>query len=103
MGTRVACLVQLPGVCRGLAHDTTPHVQVREALQAPEPNFSSSRTLCDTEYCVAQDLPAVPGINPKGVQLFTWPRRCSCAAEAAKAPRLWHSFGKAPGHQLCIN
>ena len=43
-------------------------MQVREALEAAEPAFSSSRTLCNTEYCVAQELPAVPGIDPEGVR-----------------------------------
>ena len=47
---------------------TTAGVQVRGALDAAdEPAFSSSRTLCNTEHCIAQDLPAVPGIDPVGV------------------------------------
>jgi hypothetical protein len=48
--------------------NNTSGVQVREALKAAEPAFSSSRVLCNAEYCVAQDLPAVPGIDPKGMQ-----------------------------------
>jgi hypothetical protein len=91
MGSRLDLMVQLPGVCRKLEHNTTPGVQVREALEAAKPDFSSSRKLCNTEYCVAQDLPAVPGINLKVVQLFTRPRRCVCAAKAALAQSLWHS------------
>lgn len=41
-------------------------MQVRAAVEAAEPNFSSSRTLSNTEYFVARDLPAVSGIDPEG-------------------------------------
>ena len=73
-------------------------MQVRGALEAAEPDFSSSRTLCNTEYCVAQDLPAVPGIDPEGV----------CRASTAEVrqqllKRLAHGIHccKPPEGQLC--
>jgi hypothetical protein len=51
----------------GPQHGEKFGVQVRAAVEAAEPNFSSSRTLSNTEYFVARDLPVVSGIDPEGV------------------------------------
>ena len=53
-------------------------VQVRAAVEAAEPNFSSSRTLSNTEYFVARDLPAVSGIDPEG------PLQTACSCHRAR-------------------
>lgn len=54
-------------------------VQVRAAVEAAEPDFSSSRTLSNTEYFVARDLPAVFGIDPEG------PSQAACSCHRGRA------------------
>ncbi len=59
---------------------------MRAAVEEAEPNFSSSRTLSNTEYFVARDLPAVSGIDPEG--------------PPQAAPKLTHSRARAQAQSL---